>query len=140
MWDSAVRNEHLLTSMLSLCFFPMFLLIPFFLLFFKGFIYLFLERGEGREKERERNICVWLPLTWPPLGSWPTTQACALTGSWAGNPLIRSLHSIHWAIPARAVFTNSLTSLFPHSSLWDFQYKLKFYNQLILPLFKKRLF
>ena len=27
-------------------------LIPFF--FFKGFIYLFLERGEGKEKERER--------------------------------------------------------------------------------------
>ena len=34
--------------------------------FFKDFIYLFLERGEGREKERERNISVWLPLTWPP--------------------------------------------------------------------------
>ena len=29
------------------------------------FIYLFLERGEGREKERERNISVWLPLTCP---------------------------------------------------------------------------
>ena len=26
--------------------------------FFKDFIYLFLERGEGREKERERNIDV----------------------------------------------------------------------------------
>ena len=25
---------------------------------FKDFIYLFLERGEGREKERERNIDV----------------------------------------------------------------------------------
>ena len=33
-------------------------------LFFKDFIYLFLERGEGREKERERNID-WLPLTCP---------------------------------------------------------------------------
>ena len=32
------------------------------------FIYLFLERAEGREKERERNIDVWLPLTWPPWG------------------------------------------------------------------------
>ena len=28
----------------------------------KDFIYLFLERGEGREKESERNISVWLPL------------------------------------------------------------------------------
>ena len=30
--------------------------------FLKDFIYLFLERGEGREKERRRNINVWLPL------------------------------------------------------------------------------
>ena len=28
----------------------------------EDFIYLFLERREGREKERERNINVWLPL------------------------------------------------------------------------------
>ena len=38
-------------------------------------IYLLLERGGGREKERERNISVWLPLT------WPATQACTLTGN-----------------------------------------------------------
>ena len=38
---------------------------------------LFPERGEGRE----RNINVWLPLTCPQLGTWPTTQACALTGN-----------------------------------------------------------
>ena len=24
---------------------------------------------------------MWLPLTWPPQGTWPTTQACALTGN-----------------------------------------------------------
>ena len=46
------------------------------------FIY-FLERGEGREKERERNINVWLPLTYPLLGTWPTTQACTL--DWESN-------------------------------------------------------
>ena len=28
-------------------------------MFFKDFIYLYLERGEGREKERERNISVF---------------------------------------------------------------------------------
>ena len=37
-------------------------------LFFKTFIYLFLERGEGREKEGERNINVRLPLMRPPTG------------------------------------------------------------------------
>ena len=49
------------------------------LLFLKGFIHLFLERGEGKEKERERNINVWSSLTGPPLRTWPSSQACALT-------------------------------------------------------------
>ena len=52
--------------------------------FFKGLIYLFLEREEERAKERERNINVWLLLKWPPLGTWPTTQTCALTGNRTG--------------------------------------------------------
>ena len=34
-------------------------------------IYLFLERGEGRE----RNISVWLPLVHPLQGTWPANQA-----------------------------------------------------------------
>ena len=37
--------------------------VPFSSVFFIDFTYLFLERGGGREKERERNISVWLPLT-----------------------------------------------------------------------------
>ena len=57
-------------------------------IFFKDFIYLFLERGEGREKLRERNISVWLPLTYPLLGIWPATQACALTGNRTSDPLV----------------------------------------------------
>ena len=52
---------------------------------FKHFIFkilcIYLKRGEGRKKERERNINVWLPLTWPPLRTWPTAQACAVTGN-----------------------------------------------------------
>ena len=59
----------------------------FYFFFFK--IYLFLERGEGREEERERNIRVWLPLVHPLLGTWPTTQACGLTGNRTSGPLIR---------------------------------------------------
>ena len=50
--------------------------------------YLFLERGKGREKESERNINVWLSLACPLLGTWPTTQACALTGNLTSNPLV----------------------------------------------------
>ena len=37
-------------------------LIVVLLVVFFSFIYLVLERGGGREKERERNINVWLPL------------------------------------------------------------------------------
>ena len=47
----------------------------------------FLNREEGRK--RERNINVWLPLVRPLLGTWPTTQACVLTGNQTSNPLVR---------------------------------------------------
>ena len=58
------------------------------ILFLKDFIHLFLERGEGTEKERERNISVWLPLMRPLVGTWSATQACALSGNQAGDPLV----------------------------------------------------
>ena len=52
------------------------------ILFFLDFIYLFLDRGEGREKQRETNN-VWLSLARPLLGTWPATQANAL--DWESN-------------------------------------------------------
>ena len=63
--------------------------------FKKYFIYLLLQTGERKEKEREKNINVWLPLTHPLLGTWPSTQACALTENRTCNPLVYSLCSIH---------------------------------------------
>ena len=59
------------------------------LLFLK--FYLFTFRGEGWEKERDRNINVWLPLSCPLLGTWPATQACVLTGNRTGDPLVHRL-------------------------------------------------
>ena len=56
-------------------------------LFFKDFIYFILERGEGKKK-RERNINVWLPTRCPILGTWPSTQTCALTGNQTREPLV----------------------------------------------------
>ena len=63
--------------------------------FFKDFVYLFLDRGDWREKERERNIDVMcerytdrLPLAHPQLGTWPATQACALTENRTADPLV----------------------------------------------------
>ena len=51
-------------------------------------MYLFLEREGGRDKERERKINVWLPLTSPLLGIWPTTQVCVLAGNQTHDPLV----------------------------------------------------
>ena len=70
-------------------------IISCFLLIFKDF-YLFISRErEGKEKERQRNINVWLPLTCPLLGTWPTTQACALTGNQTATLWFIGPHSIH---------------------------------------------
>ena len=68
-----------------------FCIAMYFILFLKYFIYSCLERGEGREKDRERNINVWLPLACPLLGTWPATQVCALTGNWTSDPLVLRL-------------------------------------------------
>ena len=51
-----------------------------------NFFFFFLDRVEGREKDRERNINVWLPLTHPVLGTCSGTQSCALTGSRTSDP------------------------------------------------------
>ena len=64
------------------------------LFIFKDFIDLFLERGEGREKERERNVDQ-LPLARPQLGTWPSNQACALTGNPTSDLRFTGWCSIH---------------------------------------------
>ena len=40
------------------------------------------------EKEKDRNINVWLPLACPLLGTWLATQACALTWNQTSDPLV----------------------------------------------------
>ena len=61
------------------------------ILFLKKSHYLFIFREREREEEVERNIKVQLPLVHPLLGTWPTTQAHALTGIRTGDPLVRRL-------------------------------------------------
>ena len=57
------------------------------------------------EKERERNINdVWLPLEHSQLGTWPTTQACTLTGNRTRYPWFTVQHSIHGATLNRAMY------------------------------------
>ena len=52
---------------------------------FKKKIYIFLERGEGREKERETSMCGCLSCA-RPLGTRPATQACAQTWNRTADP------------------------------------------------------
>ena len=56
--------------------------------FWVFFNIIFIFRQRGREGEKERNTNVWLPLAHPPLGTWTTTQACALTGNRTSDSLV----------------------------------------------------
>ena len=46
--------------------------------------------GEGRERGTEASVCGCF-LHIPLLGTWPATQACALTENRTGDPLFRRL-------------------------------------------------
>ena len=89
----------------------------FFVFVFKDFVYLFLERGDGREKERERNISRLLTLVRPLLGTWPATQACALTGNRTSDPLVSSLALNPLNYTSQGEKTSLNVALFRHSSL-----------------------
>ena len=84
-------------------------------LFKKDFTYLFLEREERWEKEREKNINVWLPLACPLPGTWSATQACALTGN--QTLWFAGLCSKNWAMAARLSPSFLSLSQIPHDIL-----------------------
>ena len=56
--------------------------------FFYRFYLFILDTGELREEKKEQNINVWLRLTSPLLGTWPTIHACALSGNHTSDPLV----------------------------------------------------
>ena len=123
----------------------MFSLLGFFLYickhifyFLKDIIYLFLERGEGRD----RNINVWLPLLRPLLG------ACVLTGNPTGNPLLHraALYPLSHASQGQPYTLNiylilcsssecesfHLITCNVHSSMWGYVLHSKKYSILTL--------
>ena len=75
--------------------------ISFFKQLFYLFIYLFLERGEGRETERETSMCGCLSCA-PYWGPGPQPRHVPWLRIKTNNPLVCSPRSIHWATPARA--------------------------------------
>ena len=85
-------------------------------------------RGKGREKEREGNINVWLPLKHPLLRPWPGLQPRHVP--WLGiepeTLWFTGQHSIHWATPARAFCFFNLFSKFFSSSLHSMLFCVSF--------------
>ena len=81
---------------------------------------------DRREKERERNINVWLPVTQPQLGTWPATQACALTENRIQDSLVRrtALNPLNHTSQGHTKFLIFQLSFFwPQRALhcsWDF--------------------
>ena len=54
--------------------------------FFKKILFTIFREGKGGREGR--NTSVWLPLVHPLLGTWPATQASALTGNRTSDPLV----------------------------------------------------
>lgn len=54
-------------------------------------MYLFLERGEEKKKERERNIKMWLPLTRPSTGDLARDPGLCPDWESTSYPLVRRL-------------------------------------------------
>ena len=73
---------------------PNFLTLKFTIFSFK-FIY-FIFREKGREKKRERNISVWLPLMCPPTGDLAHNPGmCPRLGIEPATLWFAGQHSIH---------------------------------------------
>ena len=70
--------------------------------FFKDFICLFLERGEEKEKERERNIMCGCLLCAPHWGPGPQPRHVPWLGTEPATLWFVGPHSVHWATPATA--------------------------------------
>ena len=72
-----------------------------FFFFLRFYLFIFREEKAGRQSGRETSMCGCF-LCAPQLGTWPATQACALTENWTSDPLVCRLALNLWATPARA--------------------------------------
>ena len=80
------KSIFLLKFLIFISFFPYFPV--YFSKYFLNilFIYVFVEREEGRKRGGETSMCGCLSCA--PLGTWLTTQACALIGNQTHDPLV----------------------------------------------------
>ena len=57
-------------------------------IFLRFYLFIFREGKGGIKRGKETSVCGCLSLVHSPLGTWPATQACALTGNGTSNPLV----------------------------------------------------
>ena len=115
-WTRGNQLVFLTSMFLSLSFFlpsPLYKYI-YILLFF-----MFLEGKGGRKRGRETSMCKRninrSPLACPQVGTWPTTQACALTGNWTSDPSVcRRVLNLLSHISQACFSKFSKTKLFNH--------------------------
>ena len=58
--------------------------------FLRFYLFIFREGKGGTKRGRETSVC-GCRLPHPLLGTWPATQACALTGNQTSDPLVHRL-------------------------------------------------
>ena len=108
-----------------------------FFCIFKNILFIFIDRGEGREKEEERNINVWLPLMQP--------QACALTGNRTNDSLVHrpALNPLSYTSQARKVLRAILLSgppphcYAPAASPPHVYFSLRTWDRLYVSIFRQ---
>ena len=61
------------------------------LFFFRFYLFIFRERGREGQWGEEKHQCVVASHVPPKLGTWPATQACALSGNRTGDSLVLRL-------------------------------------------------
>ena len=67
-----------------------------------------------------RETAIWVPLSHPQLGTWPATQACALTGDWAGGTQSTEPHQPGPALNSFAHVLRSETAGLQMVPSWSF--------------------
>ena len=73
------------------------------IVFFKDLIYLFLDRGKGRDKERGRNLNMWLSLTYPNYRPGPKPRHVHWLGIEPVTLWCTGQCSIHWSTLVRTM-------------------------------------
>ena len=98
LWELSEDRLNVQRLFYNYCYY--YIPIPNWIFFFE-IIYLFLDRGEGRKREKETSMCGCLSCA-PYWGPGPQPRHLPWLGIEPATHWFTGWHSIHWATPARA--------------------------------------